>query len=108
MRIFLANAVVWRREQSRFDRRKSGSCSMADSKTAQERWGRTAGKAAYHILKFVVILYFVILIVFKGVWDVLVPTLFPGAVEQGLVAESISWWTAFLMAGAVSLVSAWV
>jgi len=81
---------------------------MADSKSAPQRWGETAGKAAFYLLIHGVIFYLVILIVFKGIWDVLVPTLFPGAVDQGLVAKSISWWTAFLMAGAVSLVSGWV
>ena len=55
----------------------------------------------------VLVLYFVVLIVFKGAWDLLVPTLFPGAVEQGLVAKTISWWTAFLLSGALTLVLLW-
>src|SRR5437660_9287880 len=93
---------------SRFLRKSSRSRSMAESKTAAEKWGEATGKAAFNILKIVVILYFVILLVFKGAWDLLVPTLFPGAVQQGLVAETISGWTAFYLAGAVSLLAAFV
>jgi hypothetical protein len=81
---------------------------MADSKTTAEKWGEAFGKAAFNIIKIVVVLYVVILFVFKGTWDLLVPTLFPGAVQQGLVAERISWWTAFFLAGAVSLLAAFV
>lgn len=52
--------------------------------------------------------YVVILIVFKASWDFLVPTLFPLAVEQGLVVGSISWGTALYIVGAVTLVAAFV
>jgi hypothetical protein len=65
--------------------------------------GRLAGK----VVVWVLVLYFVVLIVFKGTWDMLVPTLFPGAVEKGLVAKTISWWTALLLSGALSLVLLW-
>lgn len=34
----------------------------------------------------------------KWVWAWTIPDLFPGAVEQGLVAKSISWFTAFKVA----------
>ncbi len=34
----------------------------------------------------------------KILWAWTIPDLFPGAVEQGLVAESISWFTAFKVA----------
>jgi hypothetical protein len=68
-----------------------------------EAVGRLAAKVVFSVL----VLYFVVLIVFKGAWDLLVPTLFPGAVEQGLVAKTISWWTAFLLSGALSLVLLW-
>src|SRR5262245_34779165 len=93
---------------SRLNSDKSRSPFMADSKTTTEKWGEVFGKAAFNILKIVVIVYVVILIVFKGTWDVLVPILFPGAVQQGLVAETISWWTAFYLAGAVTLLAAFV
>ncbi len=31
----------------------------------------------------------------RATWAWVAPDLFPGAVSQGLIAESISWWTAF-------------
>jgi len=40
----------------------------------------------------------VVLLLVKLLWAWTVPDLFPGAVEQGLVARSISWWTAFKLA----------
>jgi hypothetical protein len=79
---------------------------MPTPKTTATKW-EALGALGYHVLKVALVLYVVVLFVFKGTWDVLVPTLFPGAVEQGLVAKTISWWTAFLLAGAVSLVLLW-
>ena len=38
------------------------------------------------------------LLVVKALWAWTVPDLFPGAVEQGLVAKSISWYTAMKVA----------
>ena len=66
------------------------------------------GKAFGGLLVVLIVLYVVVLIVFKFTWDILVPDLFPGAVEQGLVARTISWWTVLSLAGAVTLVSYFV
>jgi len=41
---------------------------------------------------------FVVLLLVKARWAWTVPDLFPGAVEEGLVAESVSWWTAMKLA----------
>ena len=38
------------------------------------------------------------LLLIKVLWAWTVPDLFPGGVEQGLVAESLSWFTAFKLA----------
>ena len=38
------------------------------------------------------------LLVVKVLWAWTVPDLFPGAVEQGLVAKSVSWYTAMKVA----------
>ena len=76
---------------------------MPESKRTDRPVAEALGRSAGNL--FCVAL--AILIVFKGTWDSLVPSLFPGAVEQGLVARSISWWTAFLLSGAVSLVLLW-
>ena len=40
----------------------------------------------------------IVLLLVKGLWAWTVVDLFPGAVEQGLVAGSISWFTAFKVA----------
>jgi uncharacterized membrane protein YfcA len=50
------------------------------------------------ILALIVIAVVVALLLIKLLWAWTVPDLFPGAVEQGLVAGSISWWTAFKLA----------
>lgn len=48
------------------------------------------GALAFAFLVFIVVLLFV-----KLLWAWTIPDLFPGAVQQGLVAARISWWTAF-------------
>ena len=55
--------------------------------------GALAGIAAVVVGVFVVVLLLV-----KLLWGWTIPDLFPGAVEQGLVAETISWWTSFKLA----------
>ena len=44
------------------------------------------------------VVFFVALFLVKVLWAWTVPDLFPGAVEQGLVAATISWYTAFKVA----------
>ena len=51
-------------------------------------------------------LFLAALLLIKLVWAWTIPDLFPGAVEQGLVAESLSWWTAFKLAIFVALLGA--
>ena len=43
-------------------------------------------------------LFLVALLVFKFVWPWVIPDVLPGAVDQGLVAESLSWSTAAKLA----------
>jgi len=45
------------------------------------------------------------LLLIKLLWARTIPDLFPGAVEQGLVAKSISWLTAFKVAIFVPLLA---
>jgi len=47
---------------------------------------------------FAFIFGFVVLLLLKLLWAWTVPDIFPGAVEQGLVAETISWYTALKLA----------
>ena len=46
------------------------------------------------------------LLLIKVLWAWTIPDLFPGAVEQGLVAGSVSWFTAFKLAIFVALLGA--
>jgi len=46
----------------------------------------------------VCVLFVVALLLIKTLWAWTVPDLFPGAVQQGLVAGSISWFTAMKLA----------
>jgi len=57
------------------------------------------------IAVFVGVLLFGLLLI-KLWWAWAVPDLFPGAVQQGLVAESLSWWTTFKLALAFAALSA--
>ena len=50
------------------------------------------------VLAIFVIAVVLFLLVIKLLWAWTVPDLFPGAVEQGLVAASISWLAAFKVA----------
>jgi hypothetical protein len=43
------------------------------------------------------------LLLIKVVWAWTVSDLFPGAVDQGLIADSLSWWSAFKLAILVAL-----
>ena len=58
----------------------------------------------------IVALFFGVLVLalflIKVLWAWTIPDLFPGAVEQGLVAESLSWFTAFKLAIFVALLGA--
>lgn len=50
--------------------------------------------------------FVVVLLLVKTLWAWTIPDLFPGAVQQGLVAGSISWLTAIKVALFVAVLSA--
>lgn len=50
------------------------------------------------ILVLIAVVLVLALFLVKALWAWTVPDLFPGAVEQGLVARTISWYTAFKLA----------
>ena len=50
------------------------------------------------ILALAAVVVVVMLLVVKLLWAWTIPDLFPGAVEQGLIAAKISWLTAFKVA----------
>ena len=66
----------------------------------KKRWGViVTGVVAVMAVVFVVVLLLV-----KVLWAWTVPDLCPGAVEQGLVAGSISWFAAFKVALCAAIV----
>lgn len=50
------------------------------------------------VLVLIVGVFVLALLLVKVLWSWTIPDIFPGAVEQGLVARSISWLTAFKIA----------
>lgn len=54
---------------------------------------------------FFLVLFFIVLFFVKILWAWTIPDLFPGAVEQGLIAGTISWLTAFKIALFVTLLA---
>jgi len=51
------------------------------------------------------VVFVVVLFLIKFLWAWTVPDLFPGAVKQGLVAETISWLTAIKLAIFIAVLS---
>ena len=50
------------------------------------------------IIGLVAILFVFVFFLIKFMWSWVMPDLFPGAVESGLIASEISWFTAFKLA----------
>jgi len=57
------------------------------------------------ILIQVAIMFVISMIVLKFVWAWVVPDLFPGAVEEGLIAASLTWFTSLKLAVLVGVLS---
>ena len=58
------------------------------------------------ILALVIGTFVVVLFLVKLLWTWTIPDLFPGAVEQGLIARSISWLAALKVAVFVAILAA--
>ena len=63
-------------------------------------FGAVAAGLTAASIAFVAVLFLV-----KALWAWTIPDLFPGAVEKGLVAETISWLTAFKIALCAAVLS---
>ena len=50
------------------------------------------------ILALIVGVFIITFLVIKWLWAWTIPDLFPGAVETGLIAKEISWFTSFKLA----------
>ena len=57
------------------------------------------------ILALVVGAFVIVLLLVKLLWAWTIPDLFPGAVEQGLIAGAISWFTALKVAIFVAILA---
>jgi hypothetical protein len=57
------------------------------------------------IIPTILIVFVGVLFLIKVLWAWVIPDIFPGAIEQGLIARSISWGTAFKIALLVGIVS---
>lgn len=64
-----------------------------------------AGGGIVFVGSIIAITFVAFLFLIKALWAWTIPDLFPGAVEQGLVAESISWFTAAKLAIFVAILS---
>jgi hypothetical protein len=53
----------------------------------------------------VIVTFVISVIFFKFVWSWVVPDLFPGAVDDGLIAKDISWWATIKLAIFISLIT---
>jgi hypothetical protein len=58
------------------------------------------------VIAGIVLIFILALFLIKLVWAWAIPDLFPGAVEQGLVAANISWYTSFKLAILVAVLGA--
>jgi uncharacterized membrane protein len=57
------------------------------------------------ILVSVVVTFVIAVVLFKFVWAWVVPDLFPGAVEQGLIAADLTWLASLKLAVLVAVLS---
>jgi hypothetical protein len=67
-----------------------------------KRWWFAIGPG---VLALVIGALFIARLLVKLLWAWTIPDLFPGAVEQGLIAQSISWFTAFKVAIFIAVLS---
>ena len=73
----------------------------------RKRWWLALGTlGCFGTIALFVGLLVLALLLTKVLWAWTIPDLFPGAVEQGLIAESLSWFTAFKLAIFVALLGA--
>ena len=57
------------------------------------------------VLALIAVYAVIVLLLVKLLWAWTIPDIFPGAVDQGLIAGSISWYTAFKIAVFVAVLA---
>ncbi len=60
---------------------------------------------AITVLVTVAVMFVISLVVFRFVWGWVIPDLFPGAVDQGLIVADLTWLAAFKLAVLVAAMS---
>ena len=75
---------------------------VAEEVEKQVTEGVTSGVT---ILVTVVVTFIIAVVVFKFVWAWVVPDLFPGAVDQGLIAANLTWLASLKLAVLVAVLS---
>ena len=82
--------------------RKEAEKRIAEEIETKVEEGVKTGTA---ILVAVAVTFIISVVVFKFVWAWVVPDLFPGAVEQGLVAADLTWLASLKLAVLVAVLS---
>ncbi len=75
---------------------------MAEEVEKRVTEGVTSGVT---ILVTVIVTFVIAVILFKFVWAWVVPDLFPGAVEQGLIAADLTWLASLKLAVLIAVLS---
>jgi len=75
---------------------------MANKAKMDKRWWAAIIPG---VIAIIIIVFIIALFIIKLLWGWIVPDLFPGAVAQGLVARTISWYTAFKIALVLGILS---
>ena len=57
------------------------------------------------VLALIAVYALIVLLLVKLLWAWTIPDIFPGAVSQGLIARTISWYTAFKIAVFVAVLA---
>lgn len=83
------------------DSKKEMEARMAKEVERRVESGVATGTA---IAIAVAVTFVVSVILFKFVWAWVVPDLFPGAVQQGLISANLSWFATFKLAVLASLI----
>jgi uncharacterized membrane protein len=84
------------------DSRNEVEKQMAEEVEKRVTEGVTSGVT---ILVTVVVTFVIAIVLFKFVWAWVVPDLFPGAVDQGLIAANLTWLASLKLAVLVAVLS---
>ncbi len=84
---------------------ESGSVTEKEMEKEVEKKVTNWVTVAITVLVTVAVMFIISLVVFRFVWGWVVPDLFPGSVDQGLIVADLTWLTAFKLAVLVAVLS---